>query len=106
MRLALLMDVMSLGLIQMFMLDPDRIDEEFCADAFALLAGSGGTSRRPRGIVWLLVGRRVGRRFFRRLIRGVFSCLGLGNLDDLFLLRFRLGGCFLRGCRERETKCK
>lgn len=48
-RLALLMDIMSLGLIQMFMLDPDRIDEEFCADAFALLAGSGGTSRRPRG---------------------------------------------------------
>lgn len=48
-RLALLMDVLSLGLIQMFVIDCDRIDEQFCADAFALLAGSGGTSPRRRG---------------------------------------------------------
>lgn len=38
-RLLLLMDVIAAGLIQYYMLDPDRIDEEFCADAFALLAG-------------------------------------------------------------------
>ncbi len=37
-RMALLLDVISTGLIHHYMLDPDRIDEEFCADAFALLA--------------------------------------------------------------------
>jgi AcrR family transcriptional regulator len=41
-RLALLMQVVANGLIQLYMLDPDRIDEAFCADAFALCAGCDG----------------------------------------------------------------
>ncbi|MGH2759004.1 MAG: TetR/AcrR family transcriptional regulator [Actinomycetota bacterium] len=48
-RMALLLNVIATGLIHHFMLDPDRIDEEFCADAFALLAGCGAeASRTPR----------------------------------------------------------
>jgi AcrR family transcriptional regulator len=38
-RLALLMTVLADGLISYATLDPEIIDEEFCADAFALLAG-------------------------------------------------------------------
>ena len=38
-RMALLMAVIARGLIHFYMLDPDAIDEEFCADAFELLAG-------------------------------------------------------------------
>ena len=47
-RMALLVDVITTGLIHHYMLDPDRIDEEFCADAFALLAGCDDASPRPR----------------------------------------------------------
>ncbi len=38
-RLALLMTVLADGLISYATLDPEIIDEDFCADAFALLAG-------------------------------------------------------------------
>lgn len=38
-RLALLMTVLADGLVQNATLDPELIDEEFCADAFALLGG-------------------------------------------------------------------
>jgi len=38
-RLALLMTVLADGLIAYATLDPDLVDEEFCAEAFALLAG-------------------------------------------------------------------
>jgi AcrR family transcriptional regulator len=50
--MALLLDVITTGLIHHYMLDPERIDEEFCAEAFALLAGCGeveDSSRTPRG---------------------------------------------------------
>jgi AcrR family transcriptional regulator len=51
-RMALLLDVITTGLIHHYMLDPERIDEEFCADAIALLAGCADVeepSRTPRG---------------------------------------------------------
>jgi hypothetical protein len=47
-RMALLMAVIARGLIHFYMLDPDAIDEEFCADAFALLAGCEEPPNRRR----------------------------------------------------------
>lgn len=58
-RMALLLSVIARGLLHFSMLDPEKIDEKFCADAFALLAGcddatprssgeAGGSSRRER----------------------------------------------------------
>jgi AcrR family transcriptional regulator len=38
-RMALLIAALGRGLLHYYMLDPNLIDEEFCAEAFALLAG-------------------------------------------------------------------
>jgi AcrR family transcriptional regulator len=48
-RLAQLLGVIARGLLHLHMLDPEAIDEEFCVQAFALLAGSDEPSRRPSG---------------------------------------------------------
>jgi AcrR family transcriptional regulator len=45
-RFSLLLYIVGRGLLHQFMIDPERIDEEFCADVFALLAGCEGVSPR------------------------------------------------------------
>lgn len=45
-RTSLLLNVVARGLLHHFRLDPERIDEEFCADAFALLAGCADVGPR------------------------------------------------------------
>ena len=48
-RMSLLMNVVARGLVHHYRVDPERIDERFCADAFERLAGCADTSPQRRG---------------------------------------------------------